>query len=161
MANFSHLAILPFKNFPFRFIHTTHAALNLGPITHDHPLGNLSLSLFLHGHTISYCIFFLCCGNKSGCCTSWLIVFRMELINVRNSCRSPLQFLFKVETLHNLADHELMFKTAAMYLNNRLVSSLNSEQHFCSSVSISRYNNSFDIFKEINPLKFKKFNFRF
>lgn len=122
MAKFSHLASLPFKNFLLMFVHATHAALNLAPITHDHPLGSLTLSLVLHGHTISYCFFSLCCGNKSGCCISWLIVFRTELINVRNSCRPPLQFLSKVGALQNLTDHELiMFKTATIYLNNRLV----------------------------------------
>jgi len=59
MAKFSHLASLPFKNFLLMFIHTTHTALNLAHITHDHPLGSLTLSLVLRGHTISYCFFSL------------------------------------------------------------------------------------------------------
>lgn len=45
MAKFSHLASFPFKNFLLMFIHATHAVLNLAPITHDHPLGGLTLSL--------------------------------------------------------------------------------------------------------------------
>jgi len=45
----------------------------------------------------------------------------MKLINVRNSCRSPLQILSKVEALQNLGDYELKFKTATVYANNRLI----------------------------------------
>lgn len=56
-----------------------------------------------------------------------------------------------------------MFKT--IYLNNILVffTKLRTfEEHFCSSVSISRCNRSYDIFKEMNPVKLKKkINFYF
>lgn len=67
--------------------------------------------------------------------------------------------LSKAEALQNSADHELMFKT--IYLNNILVffTKLRTfEEHFCSSVSISRCNRSYDIFKEMNPVKLKKKN---
>lgn len=121
MAKVSHLASFPFRNFLLMFIRATHAALNLAPITHDHPLSSLTLSPVLHGHTVSYCFFSFCCGNKSGCCISSVTDSRMELINVRNSCWSPLQFLSKAEVLQNLADHKLMIKEAIIYLNNRLV----------------------------------------
>lgn len=49
----SHVATPLLKIFPLTSIHATHAALNLAPITHNHPIGSLTLS---QGFTWTCCI---------------------------------------------------------------------------------------------------------